>query len=78
MKRLTKTQFKNWLESKSARTKVGFTDNFYSTPLFRFLKENKIAVNEVDYPKWAHEFNTKVLARSGRSVSANAALALLG
>lgn len=78
MKRLTRTEFKNWLETKSARTKVGYTNNLYNTPIFRFLKENKIAVDTVVYPKWAEEFSTKVLARSGRSVSANAALTLLG
>lgn len=76
-KKFTKTNFQQWLESKSARTKVGNTVSYDKTPLVRFIKESNLNVDLTSLPKWAEDFQSKVLGRNGASISANAALTLL-
>ena len=73
--KFTRTGFETWLTSKSPRTKVG-TNQAANTPVDRYLREQKLTVETL--PKWAETYIGKVLARPGKTISADAALNLLG
>lgn len=77
MKRITKNDFEQWLRSKGTRTKVGYTNDNYRTPIYRYLAQMGVSANSVELPKWAEDFQSKVLARTSNSISASAALSLL-
>ena len=74
MKRITKNSFEKWLAAKSPRTKVGYNE-YQKTPIDRFIKQNGASTESL--PVWAVNFQNQALARSGRSISARAALSML-
>ncbi len=77
-KKFTRNSFKSWLLDKSPRTKVGRTDEQDKTPVYNYLRQNNFDITSVKLPVWAQTYNQKVLARPGKTISADAALSLLG
>ncbi|HNC58897.1 MAG TPA: hypothetical protein PLP33_25960 [Leptospiraceae bacterium] len=68
MTKFTKNDFILWLNSKSPRTKVGYTEAG-KTPLDRYMRERGFKPTVV-MPKWALELNDKISQRGTKSVSA--------
>lgn len=88
-KLLTKKNLRKWLESKKPQARVGEVDQTTSCPIFKFLTENKVAVEEVTWidayianefvvlPKWTTDFIKKVDELKTVTVSAKKALEIL-
>lgn len=88
-KLLTKKNLRKWLESKKPQARVGYVDQYIACPIFNFLKENKLEVEEVggddayisskfvDLPKWTTDFIKKVDELPTSTVSAKKALEIL-
>jgi hypothetical protein len=72
--KLTKQQFQTWLEGFSPRTKVGSRE-FDKTPVIKFIEKH--GLTDAKIPTWAFTFTEKLMSGSGKSVSAQAALAIL-
>lgn len=89
---LSQKEFKNWLEQKEPNKCVGRRLISKNCPIFRYLKNKQIEVDEVtnfytffeegyvriDNPKWVEKFTTIVdNQKSVPSISAGEALKLL-
>ena len=78
---LTQSNFKEWLETKSPKTKVGFRGSLSTSPVARFLADKGVddvtTALQTNTPKWATNFNTKLSERPAKTISAAAALSLL-
>lgn len=89
-KLLTKNNLRKWLESKKPKSRVGNVDQATSCPIFNFLTENDVEIEEVGsadaiiynnivpMPKWVTVFIKKVDELPTNTVSAKKALEILG
>lgn len=74
-KKITKTDFANWLRAKSPRTKVNLQKPGLDV-LNRYMRDRKIPDNAA-IPKWAEELTNNLASRGTYSASANAVLKML-